>query len=141
MKRASDVPPVVERRGRRPVCALDGLDEELDEGTRLGEERLRMAALEGDAVGHLIPSAVCARRWRTHASSRSRVHSSLKRMLKEARASAGMTLKALLPTSTVVTSRLEGSKWAVPGVERLAPIERRKGGASMPVTGFLARCG
>ena len=65
-----------------------------------------------------LPAAFAVRR-STSARSSSRVRVSLKRMLKRARASAGMRLTVLLPISIEVNSRFDGPKCARAVVERL----------------------
>ncbi len=61
----------------------------------------------------LLPAALAAR-CSISAFSDSTVWQSLKRMLKRARASPGMRLTVLLPTSTEVNSRFDGWKFSLP---------------------------
>ena len=85
-----------------------------------------------------LPAAFAARR-STSARNSSRVRVSLKRMLKRARASAGMRLTVLLPISIEVNSRFDGPKCAVPlssGSALIAPIS-----ATSPRTGLSANSG
>ena len=116
----------------RPLAgrAGDGLLEERGEGALLGQEGMG-AADEFDLVRR--GPAVSARRRHSpliQVSSASAVCSVLKRMLNVARASAGMTLVAGLPTSMVVTSRFEAWKCCGAGVElaRDQALERRRPG-------------
>ena len=73
------------------------------------------------------------------ASRLSRVWRSLKRMLKRAVASPGMTLAAGLPMSIVVTCRFEGSNQSVPWSSGVAI--RRSSTATSRCAALSARCG
>ena len=137
MKRASDVPPVVESFGFRPVTSVIALADHLDERPGRGEEHVGVRRLPFD-----VPADAVARRLRgapLDFSSRSsaRVRVSLKRMLKRARASAGIRLTVLLPTSIEVNSRFDGAKCSVPlssGSALSAAIS-----VAMPRTGLSAQ--
>ena len=64
---------------------------------------------------------------------------SLKRILKAARASPGITLVVSLPTSIDVKARVEGSKWSLP-LSSLCAASWVTSSASTGM-GFLAFCG
>ncbi len=110
MKRASDVPPVVDSAGFLPVIVRHRRADQFDERTRLGARtRLRLTVPIRCASEFCLspqPPARCS----ISACSDARVCQSLKRMLKRACASAGITLTVLLPTSIEVNSRFDGSK-------------------------------
>ena len=99
-------------RGRRPGLGLDRRRRRsAHEGPGWVRKRSPSSlAVEGDA--RLLPAALAA--LLDPVAEVAPSAASLKRMLKVARASAGMTLIAGLPTSMVVNSRFEASKCAVP---------------------------
>ena len=126
MKRASDVPPVVESFG---VDAGHLGDRLADHRRRTGRASVRNTS-EFDGSQSMLPADRCCRRpsrrgARLQRRSSARVRVSLKRMLKRARASAGIRLTVLLPTSIEVNSRFDGPKCSVPlssGSALIAPI-------------------
>ena len=67
------------------------------------------------------------------------VWASLKRMLRVARASAGITFEAGLPTSMLVSASVEGPKWRVPRSSSHAAS--RSSRRTSPGSGFSARSG
>src|SRR5687768_16717313 len=106
MKRASDVPPVVDSLGLRPVTASTAPDREAISAllrvrkTWLGRSLQTMSYLTGGRPGRRTLSALArSRRAMISAFRLSAFQLSLKRMLKRAVALAGMTLTALLATS------------------------------------------
>ena len=58
MKRASDVPPVVESAGARPVTSLIAADDEIDERPGLGHERVGVRGLPVDVPAHALARRV-----------------------------------------------------------------------------------
>ena len=118
MKRASEVPPLVESAGAARSTSSTASRDEIGEGAARGQEGDRVGRIEGRASQRAPPAAARRRAARFRPRSVSGDHESLKRMLKTSRTSPGMTLAAGLPTSTLTISRLEGSKSGVPAIER-----------------------
>ena len=138
MKRASEVPPEVESSGVVPVSAATAPTTRSVKGPgsvrKLSPEISKRAAMP-------TPKAAAARSASSSIQSLSErpVWASLKRMLTVARASAGMTFEAGLPTSIVVIARVEGPKWSVPVSSwREARRSSRRTSAG---SGFFARSG
>ena len=115
MKRASDVPPLVESAGLRPVTSSTALATRSVKAPRLVRNATALVGSKLSATR--APPAAAATRRSISALRVCGVHRSLKRMLKTRRTSPGMTLVAGLPTSTLTTSRLEASKSGVPAIE------------------------
>ena len=127
---------------QRRLAAGDGFDRAADSDAIsafvAGEEDLARPVAPDDVVADRLGAArtryFCrrlarsSRSWISACRSR-RVQVSLKRMLKRAVALAGMTLAAGLPTSIVVTSRLDGWKSSVPRVEGRVQQRLRQGAA------------
>ena len=111
MKRASDVPPVVESFGRRPVFFSTALATSSVKASGLVRNA---SALQGSKASvnvtpHGLQPAPQLRRKRLRRPEI--VEADIERALAPA---AGMTLNAGLPTSTETISRFEASKCAVP---------------------------
>ena len=134
MKRASDVPPPVSSFGSMPVAALIAL---------------RMISIRGPGLvtndsplmeeSRSNRSAYRARVARTQAVSEAPLCPSLNRMFSAARADAGITLVALLPTSMLVTCSVEGSNQPVPA--STGADVRASSARISRCTGLSARCG
>ena len=95
-----------------PRHVRDGVGDEVGERPALGQKRDRIGGIEGQREAP-------APRRRLDAPldlgrERLRRPASLKRMLKTSRTSPGMTFAAGLPTSTLTTSRFDGSKSGPP---------------------------
>src|SRR5690242_11083480 len=118
MKRASDVPPVVDNSGVRPVASAIAFATISVNGPGLVTNTFAFEYCHSNLNCTAFPAALRVRS-SSSAFSESCVWQSLKRILKLARASLGMRLTVLLPTSTEVNSRCEGWKLALPRVERL----------------------
>ena len=88
----------------------------------------------------IFPPAALAARRSIRALSESSVCLSLKRILKRARASPGIRLTVLLPTSTEVNSRCEGRKQRAAFVERLG-LQGPTRSSTSPRIGLSARSG
>ena len=138
MKRASDVPPLVESAGRRPVTSSTACGDEIGEGAARGQEGDRVGRIEGQRRG-------APRRPRRSARAISACSVSGRPEIVEADvedepASAGITLEAGLPTSTVMTSRFDGSKSRVPASSggSSSAVEH---GRERRASGLSARCG
>src|ERR1700761_8345289 len=106
MKRASEVPPEVERFGVRPVTSFTAA---LQQSTN-GPAWVRKASppiLLVRVTEPLKPSPAASHSAWNQSARDLPVWLGLKRMFSLVVARAGMTLPAVLPTSMVVTSRLE----------------------------------
>ena len=136
-KRASDVPPLVDSSGVAAGRLADRRGERRDQRVGPGQEPL---APVGDA--EIVWRAVARRNRARRGGSRGALaddQRSLKRTLNRAVASAGMTLDAGLPTSTLVTSRFDGWKSVLPSSRR--SVVRRWRRRTSFGTGLSARCG
>jgi hypothetical protein len=109
MKRASEVPPVVDSFGVRPVTSVMALLIIATNGPGVVRNTSEFDDSQSMCQRMLLPAAFATRR-STSSRSSARLRMSLKRMLKRARASAGIRLTVLLPTSIEVNSRLDGPK-------------------------------
>src|SRR5215469_4752873 len=98
MKRASDVPPVVESLGSFAVTSLIAADTRSTNGPGLVTNE---SAFDGShsICQRIRPAAASAARFSTNILSEVWLWQSLKRMLKRARASPGMRLTTVLPRS------------------------------------------
>ena len=113
MKRASEVPPVVEIVVGASSARLTASATSETKSPGLVMNTTAPSLKRSSTAQPVCAATVSDSPW-IQAFRPSGVCASLKRMLNWARASAGMTLPAGLPTSTVVKERLEGSKCSVP---------------------------
>ena len=113
MKRASEVPPEVESSGLRPVTSSIALTARSVKAPGLVTNTLELEYSHTMRARMRLPQAFASRS-STSARSVSCVWLSLKRMLNFARACAGITLLAVLPTSTEVNSRFDAWNCALP---------------------------
>ena len=113
MKRASDVPPEVESSGLRPVTSSIALTARSVNAPGFVTNTLELEYSHTMRARMRLPQAFASRS-STSARSVSWVWLSLKRMLNFARACPGITLLAVLPTSTEVNSRFDAWNCALP---------------------------
>ena len=116
MKRASDVPPVVDSSHSTPATSRMAPATRSLSGPGGVKKDLPETSTEANSIVPLPPSAALARSMRSLrcASSVLDVHRSLKRVLKRAFTTPGAMLVALLPTSTVVNCSEVGWKCVLP---------------------------
>src|ERR1700681_1342447 len=113
MKRASEVPPLVLSSGWRPVTSSIAATARSVNGPGFVTKTLEFDGSHTIRARMRLPAAF-TRRASTSSRKLSWVWLSLKRMLNFAPAWPGITLLAVLPTSTEVNSRLEAWNWALP---------------------------
>ena len=113
MKRASEVPPVVDNFGLRPVTSATAFATNSVKGPGLVTNTPAFDGSHWNA-NLIFPPVAFAAHCSISFFSESSVCLSLKRILKRARASPGMRLTVLFPTSTEVNSRCEGANCALP---------------------------
>ena len=104
---------MVESFGVRPVTSAIAAAARSVNGAGLGDEHIGVRRFPVERM-RIRPLAASRARCSISAFSEAWLWRSLKRMLKLARASPGTRLTAVLPTSTVVNSRLDGSNCALP---------------------------
>ena len=140
MKRASEVPPLVEKTGAVPVTLGHRVADQLGEFARLGQERDAADAVRRPRSRSRFPWRCWSARSVTQPTRLSGVCWSLKRMLKAARASPGITLVASIADIDAGEGQGRGSKWSLP-LSSLCAGQLRHQFAPAPGIGFFAFCG
>ena len=138
MKRASEVPPVVESSALRPVTAAAASETTSTKGPGSVRKASPLTAMRTWTLP-ANPSPALAASASIQSLRAWPVWAGLKRMFSRALAWAGITLVAGLPTSMVVTSRFDGWNSGWPSSSR-----RACSAASSRIstgTGLAARCG